>query len=229
MDAAGRVCIAYWAQLTWKTIAVSWSNVLFEGKSREHLFSIEPPQLNGNLLTWHAEPLQCEMTLRRRAPAYATTLFTSDDGTVSWRCEMPAADGEVRVGDDHFRGRGYAELLTMTLPPWELPIDELRWGRFGGDEVSLVWINWKGARPLDLLLINGTRVDRASNDLEITIEEDSVIRSAALSETLASMIPLVPKRLLTAQETKWRGRGTVRRRNTVVDRGWAVHELVKLG
>ncbi|HEY8131907.1 MAG TPA: hypothetical protein VII12_08435, partial [Thermoanaerobaculia bacterium] len=109
---------------------------------------------------------------------------------------------------------------------WDLPIDELRWGRFGGDEVSLVWIQWKGARPLDLLLVDGRRVDHSS-DLDLSIEGDSVIRSAALSETLASMIPLVPKRLLKAQETKWRGRGTVRRRNAVVDRGWAIHELVK--
>lgn len=205
---------------------MSYSSVLLDGKSREHLFSIEPPGLDGDVLTWRAEPLQCEMTLRRRAPAYATTLFASDDGSITWRCEMPAADCEVRVGDDRFRGRGYAELLTMTLPPWRLPIDELRWGRFCGDEVSLVWINWRGAHPLDLLLVNGMRADR-SNDLALSIEGDSIIRSAALSETLASITPLVPKRLLRARETKWRGRGTVRRGNAVVDRGWAVHELVR--
>jgi len=220
------VCIAYCAQLNWKTIAVSWCSVLLDGKSREHLFSIEPPQVDGKVLTWRAEPLHCDMTLQRRAPAYATTLFESEGGSVSWRCEMPAADGEMRVGDDRFRGRGYADLLTMTLPPWDFPIDELRWGRFGGDEVSLVWIKWKGARALDLLLVNGRRVDHSS-DLDLSIEGDSVIRSAALSETLASKIPLVPKRLLSAQETKWRGRGTVRRRDAIVDRGWAIHELVK--
>src|SRR5206468_12333141 len=86
VDAAGRVFIAYWAELTWKTISVSYSSVLFDGKSREHLFSVDPPRLDGEVLTWRAEPLHCELTLRRRAPAYATTLFTSEDGSVSWRC-----------------------------------------------------------------------------------------------------------------------------------------------
>ena len=62
------------------------------------------------------------------APPIHRRLFESADGIVDWTCEMPRA--RTRIGE--VCGDGYAEVLHMTVPPWKLPIDELRWGRFHG-------------------------------------------------------------------------------------------------
>lgn len=45
---------------------------------------------------------------------------------------------------EEFVGTGYAERLDMTLAPWALPFEELRWGRFIGPSRSAVWIYWRG-------------------------------------------------------------------------------------
>ncbi len=193
---------------------------------------IEPPRIHGDVLTWRAEPLQCDFELRKRAPSLEQTLFPG----VAWHCLMPAADAMVRIRGRELRGHGYAEVVELTLPPWKLPIDELRWGRFGGETLSIVWIDWQGLHPLNVVLIDGCVVRGAvrdgtvtAGDLSLSIGEDSVIRSAPLSETLAAiplLTTLVPKRLLHARERKWCGRGTVRRGDDIADRGWVVHEKV---
>jgi hypothetical protein len=234
---AGEVSIAYWARFTWKRVSVSYSAILFEGTTHEHLFSSDPPQIDGDILTWTNESLQCSATLRRRSPRYAAPLLASRDGIVEWRCEMPAADADIRIAGRDLRGRGYAEVLELTIPPWRLPIDELRWGRYGGDGVSLVWIEWRGSHPLSVILLNGESVVGSvrddsviAEDLTLSIDRGSVIREARVGESLRSIVALrslLPKRLLRARETKWCARGTIRRGDTIIDRGWAVHEVVK--
>jgi hypothetical protein len=217
-------------------VSVSYSGVLFDGRTREHFFSIDPPRLDGKEISWRAEPLHCEMTLRRRAPRYAKTLLDVGEGRIVWQCEMPDADAHVRIGGRDLRGRGYAELLEMTIPPWRLPIDELRWGRYGGDGVSLVWIDWQGSHPLHVVLLNGAPVDGGvrngsvvAEDLTLAIDGGSVVRDAPLRKTLEA-IPLLkhllPERLLRVEEKKWCSPAAILRNDIVIDRGWAVHEIV---
>jgi hypothetical protein len=50
------------------------------------------------------------------------TIFESGAGSVEWHCVVPS--GPARVGDP--RGWGYVEHLTMTVPPWKLPIERNR-------------------------------------------------------------------------------------------------------
>jgi hypothetical protein len=216
---------------------VSYSGVLHDGTTHERLFTGEAPQLDGDSLTWTADSLACSFAMRRRASAYAATLFDSAEGRAAWNCHMPAADVTVRTPSRKLRGRGYAEVLELSVPPWRLPITELRWGRCTGTDLSLVWIDWKGAHPLTVILRNGARVDGSVSDgsvvaadVTLSIDDGAVVRAATIGDTVAA-IPLlkflVPDRLLNAVETKWSARGTMRRRSEIVDRGWILHEVVR--
>lgn len=150
---------------------------------------------------------------------------------------MPAADVKVLTQDGEITGRGYAEVLELTIPPWRLPIDELRWGRCVGDDRSIVWIDWNGTYPLTIILddgvpVRGSVTDEAvlTDDVALGITDRTVLRSATIGDSIAQ-IPLlssiVPRRLRTAAETKWSARGTIRRGEQNIDAGWIVHELVR--
>ncbi len=216
---------------------MSYSSVLHDGTTHEGLFGGEAPQLTGDSLSWTANSLACSFAMRRRASAYAATLFDSVEGHAIWNCHMPAADVTVQMPSRELRGRGYAEVLELSVPPWRLPITELRWGRCTGSELSLVWIDWKGAHPLSVILRNGACVSGSVSDGAVVADDvilstcdGAVVRAATIGDTVAA-IPLlkfiVPDRFLNAVETKWSARGTMRRGSEIVDRGWTLHEVVR--
>lgn len=173
----------------------------------------------------------------RLDPPYSATLLDGAEGAVRWTCSHPRADVEMRFADRVLRGVGYAELLDLTIPPWKLPIDELRWGRLLTPSHGLVWIEWRGPQPLRLVLLDGhpavagevevhcVRADGA----EALLREPRVLRSGRIGDTILSAVPaverLVPGRILGLAETKWRNRGALRVGPTEED-GWTIHEVV---
>lgn len=214
VDDDGNFAIAYRARLAWKKIALTYVSVMTATESRERFLSIEEPAIDGDVLTWNAAPLNLNVTMRRRTPAYEESLI---DG-VRWRCEMPSADAEM----NGLRGNGYAELLQLDVAPWKLPIDELRWGRFIGAEVAMTWIEWRGPHPLKRTLINGVRND----DHEFSPYDERIIRDAHLGDTLSIPGVVLPRRIARTREVKWCARGTVSAHGRILDRGWAVYETV---
>ena len=200
---------------------------MFDGATRDHFGRVDPPHVEEDRIAWG------DVELTRRTPEFGATLLESPDGSVNWQCVMPSADARLRVGDRELHGRGYAEILTMTLPPWKLPIDELRWGRFIGDAHSIVWIDWRGRHPLTLILRDGVTVEGlvrddevTSGDVALSISDSVPIRAATLGESLPRVAAVLPGRLGSAKERKWCSRSTVRRGTQVIDRGWVVHEVV---
>lgn len=230
VDERGNLSIAYWARLRWRALSLIRASILQlrQGRvtTRARSGRIAAPQLDGDSLSWRGLGLQIEM--RRRAARFATSLV---DG-VLWRCEMPRAEGVIRDDQGELRGDGYAEVIEMSLAPWKLPIDELRWGRFVTPADSVVWIDWRGPRPLTLVLRDGSP-DRAAmvHDSKISLENEELIldqrqtiRDAMLG-ALVKRVPL-PKRIAQAREQKWRSRGRLMRDGAVVGSGWSIHELV---
>jgi hypothetical protein len=63
--------------------------------------------------------------------------------------------------------------------------------------------------------------------MALSIGDGTVIRSAAIGESIPFLAPFLPKRMTAAKEHKWCSRGTIRRGGENVDRGWAVHEVVR--
>ena len=139
VDADGNAAIAYWARLRWRYINLYYRTVSING--------VERRCTEGSWLQ--------SVSIEARTPPIRRRLFESADGIVDWSCEMPRA--KARIGE--VRGDGYAELLRMTIPPWKLPIDELRWGRFIGGETSVVWIEWRGPLPQKLVFVDGAATD----------------------------------------------------------------------
>jgi hypothetical protein len=169
-------------------------------------------------------------------------LLDSGDGWVDWRCE--AARGDVIVECDNretLRGDGYAECLSMTLPPWRLPIDTLRWGRWiaaDGDR-SVVWIDWHGPQPLTAVFVDG-QIQQASivgderietGGAALTLTDRHTLCSRSLSDTLGALrpvlAPLLPQSWLAVEDCKWRSRGTLRSAGRPDESGWVIHEHVR--
>jgi hypothetical protein len=120
-------------------------------------------------------------------------------------------------------GLGYVEVLTLTLPPWRLPIDELRWGRFCAADGGAVWIEWRGPHPLKLGLLDGAPAPFMPERLGL--RDHRVLRSGRIGETALAMIPRLdrlPGRVLGLSETKWLSRGAL-----AGSEGWAIHEVVR--
>ena len=136
VDSAGRTAIAYWASFAWHAIAFTWHDVAVYEADRPRFERMSlapvaaPEHLNGEIV-WRAPALGCTIRAETRQPPTNVRLLDSTDGAVEWRCEAPVAETTIEVmGHAPIHGPGYAERLTLTVLPWRLPIDVLRWGRW---------------------------------------------------------------------------------------------------
>ena len=231
----GEVLIAYQAELRWGRLSLRYASVLQLDGARSTLRDCPAPRLSGERISWEAPALHLSGTWDALAPAAEVELIPG----VRWRCLQPRSRVELRVGGRPLRGLGYAEELELTIPPWRLPIDELRWGRFAGESHGAVWIEWRGPHPLSLTLIDGVRAEaiRIAEDgiragsAELRLTEPRVLRSGRIGETALSIIPdlskLFPGRIVGLEETKWRARGTLEVPSAEAEQGWAIHEVVR--
>jgi hypothetical protein len=240
---SGDAIIAYFGFARWKKISLYYSCLL-------RLLGDEPPRaqysirrtkepiFDGATLHWKSPAFRFEGIWKTIDPSHVETVFSSERGTVEWNCLQPRADAEVCFGKNCLRGLGYSEQLVMTIPPWEIPIQRLLWGRFLSDTDSLVWMDWRGPFSKRVLLHNGATLisGKVSDDRitcgageELTFSESVVLRRGALGSTALQKIPgakrLLPRQILGVQETKWRSRARLTK-STGVSRGWAIHESV---
>jgi hypothetical protein len=140
-------------------------------------------------------------------------LLEAPGGTIRWRCHQPGGPSEVQLPDGRrLVGSGYAEELEMSLPPWALPFQELRWGRFTGSGRSVVWIDWRGGLERRWLFVDGEPVEAQRIEVDrvrwatgrLDIQTGIVVREARIGRTLAGPLArLLPRRLGQALETKW--------------------------
>jgi hypothetical protein len=154
---------------------------------------------------------------------------------------MPRGEAKVTTpAGSRLAGLGYAEHLSMSVPPWRIPISELRWGRFLSEGEALVWIDWRGECPRTIVYRNSIRVPVLSVDdqqialadgVRVHLDQDCVLRSGALGATVLRSIPaidrLAPARILATQECKWRSRAVLSSPGRPDQRGWVIHEVVR--
>lgn len=236
----GRLTVLYWARTAWKRAAITCMSVLSADRdgvaSTIAVSNARPPRFADGVLRFDARDISVE--IRGRAPSSAALLLATADGSVDWNCAIPCGEVTLRRGRSVLHGLGYAECLQLSIAPWKLPIDELRWGRFTSESGSMAWIDWRGAEPLTVVLRDGATVSGGevtdsrirAGDLELDLSEERLVRDASLGATLQA-IPavhsLLPDRLLSASEKKWCNRSTLRRGADVVAEGWTVHERVR--
>lgn len=242
----GDVFIAYAAEVRFRALSLRYTSTLVQRagsatRVEATLRSAPPPVIDGGVLAWSAPALDVAGRWEALAPEARDTVLAQADGRVEWRCLMPRARAEIALASGPpIHGLGYAEHLTLTVPPWQMPIDELWWGRFLADDASLVWLDWRGPHARHLILLDGAergpaRIDArglatADGSLRLTLAEPRVLREGALGKTALAILPavdaLLPVRILATDERKWVARGTLDRDGHRSE-GWVIHEVVR--
>lgn len=233
----GSGAIVYATRIQWRRLRLQYSATLeFDAagqvEERMTLRRFQAPWTNGDETHFRNAKLRVAGTWTpMRAPSDSerqpVTMLSTPAGEVRWGLHCNRARVRWESRGRALEGLGYMERLDVTLPPWELPIRELRWGRFVAEDADATWIEWKGSHPLKLCWSGGSAVE----DLDLDLREDKVLRDGPLVTTVFSKVPglrrSLPAQMLQLHETKWRSRGTLAGLDGERSDGWAIHEVVR--
>jgi len=232
----GRLAILYLVRLRLGAVAIHAQGLLQTGpggqgvRTRWSALPARAPRHSGTGFRVACLGLGARVHSQSLAPAFEATLWSGPDGSVTWRCLAPRAETELVVAGETWRGLGYVEQLQMTVPPWRLPIRQLRWGRLLSPRGGIVWIDWRGPVPLRLALSDGIPVSASvvgDRGLRIgrtphRLRRVATLRDAPLGRTLPGLVRrCLPRNGLALRETKWLSRGQVGGAP-----GFAIHEVV---
>lgn len=246
----GETLIFYSARMTWHQIQVDYTSWLHSipGKAVQSGFrftNARTPILFENRITWNDPKFGFSGTWEATAPPIRERIFNSAEGCLDWHCYQPAAKVQLQTGTKTKNGRGYAEQLTLTVPPWKIPMDELRWGRFISETENLVWIELKSGQTSKWLWRNGETVSHfeisdeqvilPGSNAKLKLDRWTVLESekkiASVAGKIVSYIPgfnkLMPLNFLLADETKWLSHGQFSPNGLHATEGFAIHELVQ--
>jgi hypothetical protein len=239
----GDTAIVYCARTRWHGLALDYSSVLtnWDGKTscRSSLRRFREPTADGLALSLKLPALGLDGTWQGLAPAVQRRLFASPAGDVEWNCLQPRSQVAMQIDGRPLEGIGYAECLTLTLPPWKLPMRELRWGHFASQQHSVVWIDWQGDYRTRLLLHDGA--ERVATDIsdqavgwdahcDVALDRRTLLRDGALERTILPAAPALKRifrrPMFGIAETKWCSRAVLHS-GAQNDSGWAIHEHVE--
>lgn len=242
----GEACIAYWASVAWHGISLTWHNATRYALEqspveRSSIRGAPAPVVIGQSLNWQSDRIGVSASYECTSPPASLVLLDEPAGRIAWECVAPAGRARIAVDAAVIAGTGYAERLTMTIAPWSLPIDELRWGRWISDDAaaSVVWIDWRGAVTRRWAIVNGhPAADVAVSDhgvavggARLTHVHPRVLHERAISRflqqipTLAALASHIP---LAWEERKWCARSTWSDASGHTRHGWALYETVRL-
>ncbi len=241
----GTAAIVYAARLGVAGFTTGYQSVLFsqEGLAPATTTSFRAPaqpRVDGNVLSWDSAALKVEGVWEGLAPGLERTVLQRPAGAVVWQCLQPASRVQFNLGTTTLAGLGYAEVLDVTLAPWDLPIHTLRWGRFVANDAAVVWIDWQGPHTFACVVLDGAEVKAAQvadtalvlGDATLALDRGRVLRDGTLGSTALARLPprlarTLPGRALSLRETKWLSRGVLSRRGRPDALGWAIHEVVQ--
>ena len=247
VDDDGTAFIAYNARLQWKSLSIDYSSTLRQAGTdppavQTTVAGSALPNENDGTINWRSEKLKVTGTWSPRSAPIEQTILDCDEGSIRWRCVAPLAAANVTFDNgDTLSGFGYCEHISISIPPWKLPIDELRWGRFLTSTGYVVWIDLKGPAPVTLVFRNGMRDEGASvaddhikldgGALTLTFDESRTLRSGSIVTTALSSVPILSSLLsskgLMIDETKWCSRGVLTGNGVPTVTCWAIHEVVR--
>lgn len=245
----GRALVVYWGEIAWRRAKLRLESVVDALPDRPAVTrsrvtrNAGPREGEDGCVVFSSPGLGLEARWQPLAAPIARRLFAGPHGALNWDCRAPLARVTAALGRGaSLSGLGYAERLTLTLAPWELPIEQLHWGRFGAPSRSVVWIQWSGKSPLTLVFLDGLEIAGAvvrDDGVEmrpaarLSLEGGREIRAgkpvAGLVARLPGLRAAVPRRLRGVEEVKWVSRGTLWGPGTSCVEGWAIHEIVRFG
>jgi|NGEPerStandDraft_6_1074524.scaffolds.fasta_scaffold16646_3 hypothetical protein len=239
---SGDVLILYASELHWRGIHLHYSALLGRrGGDIETRTSMRRcvPGLGGDgRITLDAPTIGVSGVWRAASSQLEQTLFTSEEGAVHWHCMQPKSHTTVAFGQHSIAGLGYAECLTLTIPPWRLPMRRLQWGRFLSTEEAVIWIDWTGDFSRRWVWRNGEKIEVGTVDEAeicfsaeegLTLDQGTVLREGRLGTTVLAAAPALrkffPRAMSGIHERKWLSEGKYVR-GTYHSAGWAIHEIV---
>jgi hypothetical protein len=241
----GDTVIVYCGIARWRGISLHYASVLEanadeQPRARYSLKRCAMPAEEGTTVRWQCKALHVEGAWERLDPSYSAQIYESSTGSIEWHCVQPRSRVTLSLGEGSVvRGLGYVEWLEMSVAPWNLPLEELRWGRFLNESDSLVWMDWRGEHSRRIVLDRGTTGSASvveesgivlDGEVSLRLHAGEMLRTGSLGKTALRVIPgvkrLLPKRILEVQELKWRSRAELLRGNTRSS-GWAIHEVVR--
>jgi hypothetical protein len=245
IDDRGNCFIIYRTKLDLFSFRIYYSSVICSDEKGETT-EISSGKKTGEsiineLLLFYNHPLETKGSWKRLdhpLPAFTYRDVTGKE--LIWNCHHPKARVELTYEDQTFSGFGYAETLILTIKPWNLPIDELMWGRFLSEDYTIIWINWRGKQQLNKLFINGKeyndtvfkpdRLTFGNDEFELIFNEISVIKREKLSNLFSGMpwIRLFIKRgTLESVENKYKAKSALHSKSKVTATGWSLYEVVE--
>ncbi len=243
VTADGAGMIGYAARISFGPLALRCSGTLRwhdgdQGAVNRTVLGGQLPTATPAGVSWHNQAVDAHGEWTARGVGLpAIVLHEEAAGRIEWTCFCPASQAVVNVDGEPREGLGYAERLVMTLPPAQMPIRELRWGRFIADGQSCVWIRWRGPKERSWCFHNGRPVDAAMPDSRtlawgghrLDLGPGTNLRAGRIADTAFQhsglLRRLVPAAVRDIEETKWCSRGVLTDTNRREHAGWAIHEV----
>ena len=196
------------------------------------------------MISWKDSTLKVKGNWQANSLQLKAELYASTEGCLQWNCFQPSSIVKVKFNNTELHGRGYVEQLLMTVEPWKIPMNELRWGRFVSDKDYLVWIEIKSDDLKQWVWYNGEKINDAgiteneitllSKNIQLKLSNRQVIESenkiSQVVKKLLRYIPgfnrLIPLNFLSSREYKWVSNGILYIDGLPASEGWTIHELV---
>jgi hypothetical protein len=244
IDEQGNCFIVYMAEIKTFLSSLVYSGLIFSDESgqtkQKHSFrSIPSPPLQ-NKISINNEHLKIKGSWENIHDPISATLFSdSSNNDLIWNCHHPKANVEILYENRIYKGLGYGETINLTIKPWELPINELMWGRFLSDKYSVIWIHWSGSFNVNKIYCNGKEYNDLIIDLEkfhfnngsftLIFDNIQVIRDGKISDSVpvSPLLKIISKRrMLATVETKYKSKSTLAIDSETVASGWSLYETV---
>lgn len=245
IDKNGNCFIIYQAYFKYYFIRIVYSGLVFSdlrGKTIEK--SSLRKRVGGSSLEFFPEfentMLGISGTLKiKDQPIPSFTYKDFQNHELIWDCHHPKLSSEINYNNYTYKGLGYGETLYLTIKPWNLPLTELKWGRFLSESYTISWINWKGNHPVNKIFFNGEEYDDAAFESDriifgaenycITFGDMVIIRKGTLANLLSKMPWLriiLPGSILKLSEVKYKAKSTLCINSEMKATGWSLFEYV---
>lgn len=246
VTADGAVLIGYAARVRWGVVRLSYGALLTMARGGRLIQRQSPScgTVNEGLGTvhWVNDRLRVRGEWTGGHPIPRTIMVDEPLGHIEWTCLGADCAVDVLLDGRVTKGTGYVDRLAMTIPPWNLPFTELRWGRFISDDRSrsVVWTDMRGGAARTWVWVDsaepvgGTVDERGvrTGMAELAFLSSEPLRTDNVARTLLGRFhaakQLLPAGLRAIQEDKRVGTSMLRTEGAEV-RGSSIHEVVIWG
>jgi len=246
----GEAVIIYSAELCWNNIVVPYNSMLICHRDGTTSFKSRftrktKPLLSENMVSLTDNVFGIEGKWNKDHTALKTRIYDSEDGSLDWNCLQPRSDVFINIlNRGTYNGLGYVEKLDLSIEPWKLNMNQLRWGRFNSSTDSVVWIELLSNNNKQWLWHNGYFISGAEisdksvyipeTEMKISFTNTRVIETEKkifnVVRSLISYFPGIKKSIpwsfLNAIETKLLSFGELKQNGKIRSKGWAIHEYV---